>query len=87
MELYDSIPVEIFEKKKSMEKFSIRENKVRTYTTRNGVTVEKYPDNQYDVVMGNKVVASIPDYAKNSKGVAEGLAEILNRERKLILPI
>lgn len=36
---------------------------------------------------GWRIVAHIPDYLQNPKGVAQGLAEILNRERRLILPI
>lgn len=70
----------------------------RSATTNNKFYVDENksyhaePDCKYCVKMrtdndGWRLVCHIPDFAQNPKGVAEGLAEILNRESKLILPI
>ena len=66
-------------------KYSVRVNKENKQSL-DTIDVVIPISNHYSVMWGDTVVAHIPDYFRNAKGVAFGIAEALNK-RNIGLPL
>lgn len=67
-------------------KYSVRINKMNKQTL-DTIDVIIPINNHYSVVFGDTVVCHIPDYFRDAKGVANGIAKILNNSDKIVLPL
>jgi hypothetical protein len=56
------------------------------YHIRNGKSIDIPRNNEYSIAKGTRIIANIPDYLENPRGVANGIVKILNNQSKIILP-
>lgn len=70
--------------------YVVQKNTTKTYTSTGGMEMSVPPTTQYSVVAKNgeneQVIANVPDYFRNPKEIAEGIAASLNKG-SIILPL